>query len=310
MKTEFFEATTKTFFRNNFHRVMRNVMKMGTLFVRPEGHVISRKFLDSFGLLKNKHVVYSHTRLAGMKTLSITPDVQKGQVMASKVILFCHGGGFVLGSPKSHQGIVSHIVKTTGIKALIIGYRLAPEHQYPAPVIDAYEAYSALLSQGYSAKDIIVMGDSAGGGMTLALLCRLKKEGKELPLCGVMLYPWCDYEARLASVDKNHTKDSMLNGNLVRKFASLAFDSEQQMHEYSLRNYDLSDLPPILIQTGTDDVLHDDALEISDILAKHNNAGQTEIWQGMTHAWHGYVGILDESKGAIHNIAKFINQLC
>lgn len=230
------------------------------------------------------------------------------QFKPSKVILYLHGGGYAAGSFATHRSLVSKICKTARLKAIAINYRLAPEHACPAAVEDAVEAYQYLLAQGYRAKDIIVMGDSAGGGLTAAMLLELKAAELEQPLCAVMMSPWTDLTGSGASVQTRAAVDPLLPPEkLVRwaqKYAShLPLDSPLVSPLFG----NFEGVAPMFIQVGNDEIILDDSTRLAQKAKEQGVQVSFKVWQGMPHVWQFAWPFLPEAQKAIKEIASYVN---
>ena len=224
-----------------------------------------------------------------------------------KVILYLHGGGYVFGGLDSHREIAWRLAKQTGQRVLLLDYRLAPEHQFPAPVDDAYAAYCWLLGEGYSAENLIVAGDSAGGGLAIALALKLKDEGVQLSSALVLMSPWADLTLSGATIDANDASDVMLSRGALQRFADIYLGDQDAAHPYASPLFgDLSGLPRTYVIVGDGEVLRSD----SDRLAKGIEAAGGEIslkvWPGMMHVFPVAARLIPEGRQAIQDIGHFI----
>ena len=224
-----------------------------------------------------------------------------------KVILYLHGGGYVFGGLDSHREIAWRLAKQTGQRVLLLDYRLAPEHQFPAPVDDAYAAYCWLLGEGYSAENLIVAGDSAGGGLAIALALKLKDEGVQLASALVLMSPWADLTLSGATIDANDASDVMLSRGALQRFADIYLGDQDAAHPYASPLFgDLSGLPRTYVIVGDGEVLRSD----SDRLAKGIEAAGGEIslkvWPGMMHVFPVAARLIPEGRQAIQDVGHFI----
>eukprot|EP01102_Stenamoeba_stenopodia_P000818 TRINITY_DN1076_c0_g1_i1.p1 TRINITY_DN1076_c0_g1~~TRINITY_DN1076_c0_g1_i1.p1 ORF type:complete len:433 (-),score=104.88 TRINITY_DN1076_c0_g1_i1:70-1368(-) len=230
------------------------------------------------------------------------------------VVLYFHGGGYIEGSIESHLGLVSGILRETRLKALMIDYRLAPEHPLPAAIEDAVVAYRWLLNDAeIKPNQIILMGDSAGGHLVISTAIELIKQDESLPLAIVALSPWTDATLSGASYESNDGKDPTLRTarcKLVRDLAVEAKDRLKFSPLHSTSNAVFSRLPPLLLQVGSYDVLLDDSVEFA---KKAKNAGsnnvQLEVYEGQTHVFSLFYGSsfqTPESEKAALSIKEFI----
>jgi acetyl esterase/lipase len=231
-----------------------------------------------------------------------------GDTNAKGALLYLHGGAFLLGSPKSHRGLVKNITKSSSFRALSIDYRLAPKHKFPAALEDAEKAYDWLLQTGYAPENIAVAGDSAGGCLTLALLLKLKEVGKPLPACAVTMSPWTDLTGSGASIRLRNNIDDMLDGSKLTETASLYHGDTPATHPLVSPLFaDLKNLPPLLIQVGTDEILWDDACSFAEKAIKAGNDCTLEIYENMPHVFQLGADFVPESKEAVKKITTFIN---
>lgn len=225
------------------------------------------------------------------------------------VIYYLHGGGYVIGSVNSHREMVSRIARAAGARALAIDYRLAPEHPFPAAVEDATKAYRWLLGQGISPKNIVIAGDSAGGGLTASTLVALRDAGDPLPAAAVCISPWTDLEGTGESVVTKADVDPMIRPEDLKAGAARYHGGTSPRHPLVSPIYaDLSGLPPLLIQVGTSEVLLSDAQRLA---ARAKAAGvdvTLEEWEEMIHVWHFFAFMLPEGQQAIERIGEFVRE--
>lgn len=227
----------------------------------------------------------------------------------NKVILYLHGGGYAVGSKQTHRSLVGQIAKKAGYCALLIEYRLAPENPYPAALEDAVRAYKWLLETGHDPKDIVIAGDSAGGGLSMATLLQIKEEGIPMPACSVLLSPWVDLTMSHDSVYNNIDRSPMLFLREMKAWARNYAGIYPLDHpQISPLFADLADLPPILIQLSDAEVLVDEGLALAE---KGREAGidiTLEEYQGLIHVWHVYWRYLPKARQAIKGIVDYIDR--
>jgi acetyl esterase/lipase len=259
------------------------------------------EFFTSF-LVKPRGMQYEKFKIGAMESEWFTPK----EISNSNVILYLHGGGYGMGSINSHRTIASGIAKKLKSKLLIINYRLAPEHVFPAPVEDAYVAYSYLLEKEYQPSQIVVMGDSAGGGLTVALLLKIKAEGLTQPLCGVCMSPWIDLEASHHLAPGKSEADPFIDLKSIeiwgKRYAGFDLKNPLAAPVYA----DLTGLCPLLIQVGTDEVLYYDSITLADHCVRDKVPYELQIYKNMIHVFQVFVGFLPEADKAIKNIAIFV----
>src|SRR5215813_4497621 len=176
---------------------------------------------------------------------------------ADQVLLFFHGGGYCSGSLLSHRRMVTEAGRKAGRRTLAVGYRLAPEHPFPAALEDAMKAWRFLREQGISARDIAVGGDSAGGGLTIVLLTQLRDTGMELPGCGWLVSPWTDLTLSGETLASKEAVDPLVHEGYLRELreAYLPEGMDPRDPRVSPLYADLSGLPPLLVQVGSAETL-------------------------------------------------------
>ncbi len=225
------------------------------------------------------------------------------------VLLYLHGGGYCIGSINTHRGMVSHIATAAETKALLIDYRLAPENPFPAAVEDSTAAYKWLLSQGVDSGDIIIAGDSAGGGLTVSTLVSLKEKGIPLPAAAVLISPWVDLAITGNSVISKADIDPMVTKEFLIEMAEAYTDDTDHRAPLASPLYaELKGLPPMLIHVGTSEILYDDATRLVDHARKAGVAVTVNTAEGMCHVWHYFTIMLPEALEAIKEIAVFMRE--
>jgi monoterpene epsilon-lactone hydrolase len=225
------------------------------------------------------------------------------------VMLFLHGGGYNAGSCKTHRALAAHLARAAGKRALLIDYRLAPEHPCPAALEDAVQAYGWLLQQGILPQQIAIVGDSAGGGLALATLIALRDRGVAGPAAAALLSPWLDLALRGESMRTRAQLDPLTSYNDLYAAArlylgGLAPDDPRASPLYA----DLHQLPPLLIHAGDHEVLRSDATRLAEKATAAGVPVQLEIWEDMWHVWHAWADELPEARAAITQIGEFIRQ--
>jgi monoterpene epsilon-lactone hydrolase len=224
-----------------------------------------------------------------------------------RVVMYVHGGGYVMGSIGSHRSLVSRLSQEAKAKVLNVDYRLAPEHPFPAAVEDAVAAYRWLVRNGVDPSRIVIAGDSAGGGLTLATLLALKQDGDALPAAAVPISPWTDMEATGESVTTRKGVDKMIDPDHLKTMVDhYAAGADLRNPLLSPLHGDYADLPPLLIHVGSTEVLLDDAVRVAE-RAKDAGVDVTiEVWDDMPHVWHAFVGLLPEADQAVARIGEFV----
>ena len=226
----------------------------------------------------------------------------------NRTLLYIHGGAFSVGSCASHRGLVGYIACATRARTLLPEYRLAPEHPFPAALDDSIAAYRALLDSGIAPEEIIIAGDSAGGGLALSALVSLRDAGEPLPAAVILLSPWVDLSASGESMQSRANQDPWLLADRVEPTAARYYGTADPEDPLVSPLYaDLHDLPPMFIQVGDDEILLSDATRLAE---KAGSAGvdvTLEIWDGMWHIWQAFVQFIPESREAIERIGRFVD---
>ena len=226
------------------------------------------------------------------------------------VILYLHGGGYILGSITSHRELMARISRASKARVLIIDYRLAPEHPFPAAVDDAYNAYQWLIEdQKIAPSNIIIAGDSAGGGLTLVTLINLRDKAITLPAAAVCLSPWTDLGFTGESYKTKKRIDPMV------AIDGLMFDSQLYLGETDYTNPlasplygDLKGLPPLLIIVGTAEILLDDSVEFAKKAKKVGVDVMLDIWDDMPHVFPAFAAFAPEGQQAIEKMGEFMKK--
>jgi acetyl esterase/lipase len=227
---------------------------------------------------------------------------------SSRVVLYLHGGGYVIGSIDSHRELVARRSRASGARALAIDYRMAPEHPFPAAVDDAVAAYRWLLAQGVAPAGIAIAGDSAGGGLTLAALVALKQAGVPLPAAGVCFSPWVDLEGIGESMTARDALDPMVHKDGLVAMASMYLHGADPRTPLAAPLYaDLSGLPSLLIQVGTAETLFDDSTRIA---ARARAAGVDVTLEECNDMFHVFqvFAMLPEARAATDRAGAFIRE--
>ncbi len=226
-----------------------------------------------------------------------------------RIIYYLHGGGYAIGSIKTHRELISRLSRAAGARALAIDYRLAPEHPFPAALDDATAAYRWLLSTGVDPAAIVIAGDSAGGGLTVATLVALRDAGDPLPAAAVCLSPWVDLEGIGDSMSTKAEVDPMVQREGLLKMAKAYLGDAHPRTPLAAPLYaDLRGLPPLLIQVGTTETLLDDATRLAERARAAGVDVLLEPWDDMIHVWHFFAAALPEGQQAIDRIGEFVRE--
>lgn len=255
----------------------------------------------------------AYTRFGGVECLPISANgvpaewiVPTGSI-GERVILYIHGGTFFAGSIASHRPLAANIAVAAGTRALIIDYRLSPEHPYPAGLEDALAAYH-WLREMVAATEISIASDSAGGALTLGLLLALRDGNEALPACAVCLSPATDLTLEGETWQSNRKSDIMLEyWKMVKGLEIYLCETDPHNPLASPYHANLKDLPPLLIQVGSNEMLLSDSIRFAE---KARTAGvdvTMEVWERMQHEWQFACGFLPEADRAVRRIGNFIN---
>ena len=229
--------------------------------------------------------------------------------MPMMTLLYLHGGAYLGCSAKTHRPITGGFARR-GIRVFAPNYRLAPEYPYPAAVEDALATYHGLIEQGCTPDRLAIAGDSAGGGLALAVLLKAKDEGFPLPARVVLFSPWVDLKGGGASVAENSARDPMIVGDKITKGAALYLAGADPEEPFASPLYgDLSALPPTLIHVGSDEVLRDDAVRLDAKIRAAHGISLLRIWPAVPHAWPIFNVILPEGRQALDESAVFIRYM-
>ena len=267
-----------------------------------------RRRLDSISRLLKKamRVKVESTTIAGLYAEWLRP---KG-APDDKVLLYLHGGAYVLGSCQSHRQMVSHIARASGLNALVPEYRLSPEHKFPAAIDDAVAVYRALLASGIVPENIVIAGDSAGGGLTVATLLLLRHTGDPLPAAAVLLSPFLDVTASGESATTRADRDPWFHagdlGVVVRHYCR-ADEVRNPLVSPVFAN--VAGLPPVYIQVGDDEILLSDSTRFADKIRAAGGTVDIEIWPEMWHVFQLFVGKMPEARKAINKIGDYLRAL-
>ena len=222
-------------------------------------------------------------------------------------VLYLHGGAYVSGAPAYYRHFTWRIADAAKASVWALEYRLAPEHPFPAALEDAVAGYHWLLDNTPDPRRLFVMGDSAGGGLALCLLLKLRDDGRPLPAAAVAMSPWTDLALTGLSLTSNAAADPMLNADDLPELARYYLAGADPRTPYASPLYgDPAGLPPVLIQVGSDEILKDDAVRMAEKLRQHNPHTRLEIWPRMPHVWQLFVPVLPEAHRAIAQIGEFI----
>ena len=228
----------------------------------------------------------------------------------SRVLMFFHGGGYCSGSIVSHRRMVSEAGRAAGVRTLAVGYRLAPEHPFPAAFDDALTAWHFLRHQGIAPEHVAVGGDSAGGGLSLALTMRLRERNEQLPACLWLVSPWTDLTMSGSTLVTKDAVDPLIHKDYLGELADayLHGATDRKDPHVSPLFGDLAGLPPMLIQVGSDETLLDDAVRLAAAAGAAAAPVTLEVWPHMIHAWHLWNAQLEAGRLALGSAGRFMRE--
>lgn len=274
---------------------------------RPETQPTTAELRASFAAAMTRPtpegVAVRKTVLGGRPALELEPAgaADRGR------LLYLHGGGYVIGSPDTHTGLAGELAARTGLRATSVDYRLAPEHPFPAAVDDGLAAYRDLLATGADPREIVVAGDSAGGGLSIATLLAAREAGLPQPAAVVVFSPWVDLTLSGESMRTKEDADPIFSEADVRAYADLYIGSGNRSHPLASPVFaDLAGLPPMLVQVGADEVLLDDAVRLAARAGAADVEATLEIGPGLPHVYQTEYGRLDEADAALDRAARFL----
>lgn len=243
--------------------------------------------------------------IAQVPTLHILPKSTKNGLG----ILYLHGGGYVVGSSKSHSKLAAQIGHVAQAQVWLPEYRLAPEHASPAAIEDVIAVYKALLAQGQDPKKLVIAGDSAGGGLSLSTAIAIRDSGLPLPAALVLLSPWVDLNLSGKTMKTHAAQDAMLSEGWLSWCAKNYCGQKPTTDPICSPLYaDLTGLPPVLIHVGTEEVLLDDAKRLAEQTGKYGIPMSFKVYDQVGHVFQFHAGILKESDDSIEHIGQFIHK--
>ncbi len=284
---------------------IRNLLKENPVIVEGASLADMRKGLDAMSGMapRLEDVTASAVDAGGVPAEWFTASGGEN----GPVLLYLHGGGYLLGSTESHRVLLERLARAVAGRVLALNYRLAPEAPFPAPVDDAVAGYRWLLGQGVAPQRIAIAGDSAGGGLTIATLVALRDAGETLPACAVPISPWTDMEGSGESMSTRAAVDPMVQKDGLLGMAQAYLNGADPKHPLaSPLHADLGGLPPLLIQVGDAETLLDDTTRLEPKLKAAGVDATVEVWDDMIHVWHLFAPMLDEGQQAIDRIGEFV----
>ena len=262
---------------------------------------IARSFL-----IRAKGIQVEQTQIAGVDVDWLRPK----NARKDKVLLYLHGGAYVIGSPRTHRQLVSHTARAAGVVAVLPDYRLAPEHPFPAGLDDCVAVYRGLLEAGFKPEDIIIAGDSAGGGLSVATLLLLRHAGVPMPAAAVLLSPFLDVTGSGESARTRGDRDPWFDIADLQVVTRYYCPDESQWRDPLVSPVfaNVAGLPPMLIQVGDDEILLSDSTRLAQKLEAEGIEVQLEIWPHMWHVFQMFIRKMPESRAAVVKIAEYVRR--
>jgi monoterpene epsilon-lactone hydrolase len=252
------------------------------------------------------------------KTISVTPAtiadrpcewITAPGATPGHVLLYLHGGGYVAGGLDSHRDIAWRLAEAAAVTVLLVDYRLAPEHPFPAALDDASACYRYLLDEGFEADKIFIGGDSAGGGLALATLINLKNLGLPLPAKGILLSPWVDLSLSGDSLTSNGETDVMLTARALHDMARMYLGTRDARAPLASPLFgDLRGLPPLLVHASSSELLLSDAERLVRLVETQGGDIALTVWPRMPHVFQLLASRIPEGRQAITQLAEFLRQ--
>jgi acetyl esterase/lipase len=231
------------------------------------------------------------------------------EAAADRVLLYLHGGGYMIGSMRTHRVPLSRLSRAAGVRVLGLEYRLAPENPFPAALEDSVSAYRWLLSQGIEPNKVAIGGDSCGGGHAVATLVALRYLGEPLPAAGISHSGWTDLANTGDTFITKAEEDPIIDRDMVDNMATAYLGDRDRKTPLASPFYaDLHGLPPLLVQVGTAEVLLDDSLRFAERAKAADVDVTLEVWDDMPHVWQAFASFLPEGQQAIEHCGEFIRK--
>lgn len=274
-----------------------NVAKVDVRKIRRLWNFLGGMMITAFG------VKIARDEINGLYAEWLTPK----DSMDGKLLLYLHGGAYVVGGCDMYRQMVSHMARAGRIQALLPEYRLSPEHKYPAAIDDAVGIYRTLLQQGIKPESIIFAGDSAGGGLAVATLLTLRDAGDPLPAAAVLLSPFLDVSGSGESMQTRAMQDPWFHAEDISTIADYYCAAEQRREPLVSPVFaDVGGLPPLYIQVGDDEILLSDSERIAQKIKVAGGEVELEVWPEMWHVFQMFIGKMPESGRAIRKIGDYV----
>ena len=257
--------------------------------------------------------IFQRPQLLGVRIEPVRDgDVRGEWVTASDsqhgTLLYIHGGGYVGCSPATHRPITAGLARRAHRRVFAVDYRLAPEHRFPAALDDCVAAYRWLLNSGVAPASLALAGDSAGGGLVLATLVRLREQGVPMPASAACFSPWTDLAGTGESLQRNNGRCAMFYPENIGEFAGAYLADASPQNAYASPVFaDLSGLPPLLLQVEASELLLDDSRRVHEKVVRAGGVSRLAIFEGVFHCWQMLDRVMPEAGLALQQAADFMN---
>lgn len=287
--------------RESLNRLLEWLQHEGPDFTAPLAEL-----RQQFDLMTSRCQVPSNVKVTEERLQSCSACwIEPPDAAPHRVLLFVHGGGFMLGSARGFAGVAAAFAHAAAANALVPDYRLAPEHPYPAALNDVLMAYETLLERGHSARQIGLVGDSAGGALVMALLAKLKERRLPRPAAVALVSPWLDLACGGASMTANVAADPVLHQEDLRQMARAFLQSATVPTVFQPLTSSLRDLPPLMIHVGAGEVLLDDSLQLAQRAAYCEVPVTLQVWADVLHDFTLFAPQLAAARHAIELTGDF-----
>lgn len=271
--------------------------------VWPEDFAAAREFYDAWGTPVAADITVTEHHPGGVPSYLATPPGAD----PARIGLWLHGGGYVYGSQRSHGSMIAEVARAAGFAITHPQYRRAPENRYPAALEDGVAAYRGLLAEGWDPQAISVIGDSAGGGLALAVLLYLRDHDVPLPAAAACISPWADLDGTGDSFLANDEIDPLISSSVVGQVREAYLGELSARTPYASPLYGRVDgLPPILLQVGEREMLLSDSERLTRKIREAGGSATLEVWPGMVHVWHLHHTRLAKAREGIDRLGAFL----